>query len=196
MPGYNLVCRFRFPRFQFDHLFTGCHQVWGHEYRLIRCPDIREALVIRKAGIKRTLSLISPQGSWGHNSNKDLLGPFWPESPLGNLFFAENGCCLPGCSQCKLFSSSLSSSPSLQESSQSSQFSGFQWPSSSGLSYVVGLQGSAGGKHVLWMTASLSLYRRATPKQILLVLVYFSPAQHVENESSFAKPQRRKESPP
>lgn len=28
--------RFRFPRFQFDHLFTGCHQVWGHEYRLIR----------------------------------------------------------------------------------------------------------------------------------------------------------------
>ena len=60
----------------------------------------------------------------------------------------------------------------------------------------VGLQGSAGGKHVLWMTASLSLYRRATPKQILLVLVYFSPAQHVENESSFAKPQRRKESPP
>lgn len=28
--------RFRFPRFQFDHLFTGCHPVWGHEYRLIR----------------------------------------------------------------------------------------------------------------------------------------------------------------
>ena len=76
MPGYNLVYRFRFPRFQFDHLFTGCHQVWGHEYRLIRCPDIRETLVIRKAGIIRTLSLISPQGSWGHNSNKDLLGPF------------------------------------------------------------------------------------------------------------------------
>jgi len=28
--------RFRFPRFQFDHLFTGCDPVWGHEYRLIR----------------------------------------------------------------------------------------------------------------------------------------------------------------
>ena len=84
MPGYNLVCRFRFPRFQFDHLFTGCHQVWGHEYRLIRCPDIREALVIRKAGIKRTLSLISPQGSWGHSFSKTLfLG-------LGEIFKNEN----------------------------------------------------------------------------------------------------------
>ena len=39
MPGCDFVCRFRFPRFQFDHLFTGCHPVWGHEYRLIRCAE-------------------------------------------------------------------------------------------------------------------------------------------------------------
>jgi len=32
------VCffRFRFPKFQFDRLFTGCHAIWGDEYRLIR----------------------------------------------------------------------------------------------------------------------------------------------------------------
>jgi len=32
------VCffRFRFPKFQFDRLFTGCHAVWGTDYRLIR----------------------------------------------------------------------------------------------------------------------------------------------------------------
>ena len=28
--------RFRFPRFQFDRVFHGCHPVWGSEYRLIR----------------------------------------------------------------------------------------------------------------------------------------------------------------
>jgi len=27
---------FRFPRFQFDRVFTGCGMIWGDEYRLIR----------------------------------------------------------------------------------------------------------------------------------------------------------------
>ena len=28
--------KFRHPDYQFDHLFTGCHAVYGDEYRLIR----------------------------------------------------------------------------------------------------------------------------------------------------------------
>ena len=32
------VCfnRFRYPKLQYDHVFTGCHALWGYEYRLIR----------------------------------------------------------------------------------------------------------------------------------------------------------------
>ena len=28
--------KFRHPDYQFDHLFTGCHALYGEEYRLIR----------------------------------------------------------------------------------------------------------------------------------------------------------------
>jgi len=32
------VCfyHFRYPKFQFDKMFTGCHAIWGNEFRLIR----------------------------------------------------------------------------------------------------------------------------------------------------------------
>ena len=50
LPPSNLSCRFRFPRFQFDHLFTGCHRVWGHEYRLIRCNQSNHPIPSNHSG--------------------------------------------------------------------------------------------------------------------------------------------------
>ena len=92
----NLFGRFRFPRFQFDHLFTGCDPVWGHEYRLIRWP----------------------------------MKTFLQQEVQSVKFSPENGSCLLGCSQCRLCSSSPSSSPSLLGSSPSSPFCVSRSPSS------------------------------------------------------------------